>query len=253
LTDGKYLELIAKLEPKVTKIGNQYQGNKNDIIALQFLKIIKYLLDLNEIKGDEIEHSINTIIKEMFLACGKQQDAADFMRKIIENINYMTNTYDNNRNLIDTLFSFRVLEPTPQFTATILTLNIFPYSPKHLISNLLLTNNPFYTKIENMSKFFVIELNRSGESGKIMDIVEYDKILTIPKKLLNKQQEQRYELFAVCYHIGTSMKSGHYIAHGMLKRNEWYQFDDSETTKITPDEVKDAGDRTAYLLFYRKL
>ena len=72
-----------------------------------------------------------------------------------------------------------------------------------------------------------------------------------------KQGDLVYELYAVLIHSGSAL-GGHYYAY--IKSFEdglWYKFNDSEVSKIDPDDIKSVfGDKsssaTAYMLKYRQ-
>lgn len=64
---------------------------------------------------------------------------------------------------------------------------------------------------------------------------------------LNLENNNLYELYAICNHIGES-GSGHYTA--FCKNNgDWYKFDDSIVSKETNSIVTP----NAYVLFYRRI
>ncbi len=66
-------------------------------------------------------------------------------------------------------------------------------------------------------------------------------------------------MYAVCYHIGTTLDSGHYMASCKID-NQWYLFDDEtvyemeecqlERPKGPVDSAYHTYDLDAYLLFY---
>jgi len=58
-----------------------------------------------------------------------------------------------------------------------------------------------------------------------------------------------YDLFAVSNHFG-SLGGGHYTAYGFNHhQNAWYDFDDSDVSKVSPDEI---CSKASYVLFYRR-
>ena len=60
-----------------------------------------------------------------------------------------------------------------------------------------------------------------------------------------------YNLYAVSNHYG-GYGSGHYDAHAINRMDdEWYEFNDATTKKITEEQVKSNSD-AAYLLFYNQ-
>jgi ankyrin repeat protein len=66
----------------------------------------------------------------------------------------------------------------------------------------------------------------------------------------NKQSnDYKYELCSVCYHIGSTLNTGHYIS--ICKCNDgWYKFDDSTVTRVN---IKEIFNNEAYLLFYKRV
>merc|ERR1712151_972250 len=69
----------------------------------------------------------------------------------------------------------------------------------------------------------------------------------------HKDCEARYELYAICVHLGSSMQSGHYIAYvnaaTSLDNERWYTISDSHVSKCSRKEVLEAE---AYIAFYRR-
>lgn len=63
----------------------------------------------------------------------------------------------------------------------------------------------------------------------------------------------RYELYALCVHQGTSMRSGHYVAYvnsgQSLEKEKWFGVSDTRVWKCDRDEVLKAE---AYVVFYRR-
>ncbi|XP_063533987.1 ubiquitin carboxyl-terminal hydrolase 31 [Cydia strobilella] len=63
-----------------------------------------------------------------------------------------------------------------------------------------------------------------------------------------------YDLYAVCYHHGDDLETGHYTA---ACRNpydgRWYKFDDSRVTPVDVDNASgELVNNTAYMLFYKR-
>jgi len=63
----------------------------------------------------------------------------------------------------------------------------------------------------------------------------------------------RYELYGLCVHLGSSMKSGHYVAFvnsgPSLERESWFEISDAKRKSCTRAEVLKAE---AYVAFYRR-
>uniref|UniRef100_A0A1A9WDY2 ubiquitinyl hydrolase 1 n=1 Tax=Glossina brevipalpis TaxID=37001 RepID=A0A1A9WDY2_9MUSC len=67
-------------------------------------------------------------------------------------------------------------------------------------------------------------------------------------------KETRYDLYAVCYHQGDTLETGHYTAACKNPYDrQWYKFDDQRVTKVSneslPDEIVN---NEAYMLFYQR-
>ena len=58
-----------------------------------------------------------------------------------------------------------------------------------------------------------------------------------------------YELFAISNHYG-SLLGGHYTAYCKNNQNEWYEFDDSQVSRISAKRIVT---KAAYFLCYRKV
>jgi hypothetical protein len=75
---------------------------------------------------------------------------------------------------------------------------------------------------------------------------------TLTKTFFN--EDQRYDLYAVCYHQGDTLETGHYTAACKNPYDQqWYKFDDQRVQLIKPDEVPDKIiNNEAYMLFYQR-
>lgn len=67
-------------------------------------------------------------------------------------------------------------------------------------------------------------------------------------------RETRYDLYAVCYHQGDTLETGHYTAACKNPYDrQWYKFDDQRVSKVPneslPDEIVN---NEAYMLFYQR-
>lgn len=74
------------------------------------------------------------------------------------------------------------------------------------------------------------------------------------KDQLNQQKDNRYDLYAVCYHQGDTLETGHYTAACKNPYDhEWYKFDDQRINHVSADEIPDAiVNNEAYILFYQR-
>ena len=101
----------------------------------------------------------------------------------------------------------------------------------------------------------MIQLKRFSHNNtrreKIQTFVEYPvEQFDLKKFVPQGSQKTIYHLIAVCYHHG-SIHGGHYTAsarHLTENEDQWYQFDDSLVTRLSPEI--DLVNRDAYLLFY---
>lgn len=67
-------------------------------------------------------------------------------------------------------------------------------------------------------------------------------------------QDNLYDLYAVCYHHGDDLETGHYTAACKNPyNNQWYKFDDSRITEIDGENAySELVNNTAYMLFYKR-
>lgn len=67
-------------------------------------------------------------------------------------------------------------------------------------------------------------------------------------------RETRYDLYAVCYHQGDTLETGHYTAACKNPYDRlWYKFDDQRVTKVANDALPDEiVNNEAYMLFYQR-
>lgn len=68
--------------------------------------------------------------------------------------------------------------------------------------------------------------------------------------------DNTYDLYAVCYHHGTDLETGHYTAACKNPYdNQWYLYDDTKVTNLSPnanDIRTELVNNSAYILFYQK-
>lgn len=67
-------------------------------------------------------------------------------------------------------------------------------------------------------------------------------------------QENVYDLYAICYHHGDDLETGHYTAACKNPYDDrWYKFDDSRVTPVDDENsYTELVNNTAYMLFYRR-
>ena len=112
----------------------------------------------------------------------------------------------------------------------------------------------YTTKIYSSPKILILILNR-GKGNEFKVKINFEKIISIGKYVeLNKEEELKYELYAVLTHLGTSDMSGHFIAfcYSIIDKI-WYKFNDAFVDPVN-DFQKEVHDfEEPYILFYRKM
>jgi ubiquitin carboxyl-terminal hydrolase 31 len=75
---------------------------------------------------------------------------------------------------------------------------------------------------------------------------------TLTKSII--PDDHRYDLYAICYHQGDTLETGHYTAACKNPYDQqWYKFDDQRVTLIKNENVPDAiVNNEAYMLFYQR-
>lgn len=73
-------------------------------------------------------------------------------------------------------------------------------------------------------------------------------------KTPNKPQENIYDLYAICYHHGDDLETGHYTAACKNPYDShWYKFDDSRVTPVDDENIySELVNNSAYMLFYKR-
>uniref|UniRef100_A0A182S755 ubiquitinyl hydrolase 1 n=1 Tax=Anopheles maculatus TaxID=74869 RepID=A0A182S755_9DIPT len=66
--------------------------------------------------------------------------------------------------------------------------------------------------------------------------------------------DNRYDLYAVCYHQGDTLETGHYTAACKNPYDgQWYRFDDQRVSQVPSDRIdEEIINNEAYLLFYQR-
>nr|XP_046205324.1 ubiquitin carboxyl-terminal hydrolase 10-like isoform X2 [Oncorhynchus gorbuscha] len=109
-------------------------------------------------------------------------------------------------------------------------------------------------------KRFVFE--KTGGCQKLSKNIDYPVDLEISKDLLSSgvrskifKGQRTYRLFAVVYHHGNSATGGHYTTDVFhIGLNGWLRIDDQSVKVINQYQVvKQTAERTAYLLYYRRV
>lgn len=78
------------------------------------------------------------------------------------------------------------------------------------------------------------------------------KSSTLTKSFL--PEDHRFDLYAVCYHQGDTLETGHYTAACKNPYDQqWYKFDDQRVSLIKSEDIPDAIiNNEAYMLFYQR-
>ena len=66
---------------------------------------------------------------------------------------------------------------------------------------------------------------------------------------MNNKNSYKYDLFGICNHYG-GVNGGHYTAFVKNANESWYNFNDTNVSKIKIDDLQGNG---AYCFFYRKV
>ena len=94
----------------------------------------------------------------------------------------------------------------------------------------------------------VFQLKRfNNNSEKDQTEVSFPVQLKVNEKSNGSEVAKNYNLYAVCYHIGESLHTGHYTASCKNYNGFWYSFSDENVKKI-----KGPAAENAYLLFYSR-
>uniref|UniRef100_A0A671XQY9 Ubiquitin carboxyl-terminal hydrolase n=1 Tax=Sparus aurata TaxID=8175 RepID=A0A671XQY9_SPAAU len=121
--------------------------------------------------------------------------------------------------------------------------------------------------LEELPPVLVLHLKRfifekTGGCQKLIKNIEYPVDLEISKDLLSSgvrgkvvKGQRTYRLFAVVYHHGNSATGGHYTTDVFhIGLNGWLRIDDQTVKVINQYQVvKQTAERTAYLLYYRRV
>ncbi|KAJ6641681.1 Ubiquitin carboxyl-terminal hydrolase 31 [Pseudolycoriella hygida] len=67
-------------------------------------------------------------------------------------------------------------------------------------------------------------------------------------------KDNRYDLYAVCYHQGDTLETGHYTAACKNPYDhQWYKFDDQKVSQVPVENIPgDIVNNEAYMLFYQR-
>ncbi|XP_058530354.1 ubiquitin carboxyl-terminal hydrolase 10 [Ochotona princeps] len=121
--------------------------------------------------------------------------------------------------------------------------------------------------LEKLPPVLVLHLKRfvyekTGGCQKLIKNIDYPVDLEISKELLSPGVKNKsfkchrtYRLFAVVYHHGNSATGGHYTTDVFqIGLNGWLRIDDQVVRVVNQYQVvKPAAERTAYLLYYRRV
>lgn len=112
---------------------------------------------------------------------------------------------------------------------------------------------PWYLSNNNQSNSSSSASSSFGSlSRKTNSLKSSSKSGTLTKSMI--PEDHRYNLYAVCYHQGDTLETGHYTAACKNPYDQqWYKFDDQRVTLIKNETVPDAIiNNEAYMLFYQR-
>ena len=104
----------------------------------------------------------------------------------------------------------------------------------------------------NLPDILIISLKRFSNNNKKNDKkIEFPlKNLDMSKFILGYDKNSyKYDLFGICNHYG-GVNGGHYTAFVKNANESWYNFNDTNVSKIKIDDLQGTG---AYCFFYRKV
>ena len=103
------------------------------------------------------------------------------------------------------------------------------------------------TTFTQLPPVLVFQLKRFNNNlQKDQTKVSFPVQLKVNQKNNGSEVVRKYNLYAVCYHIGERLHTGHYTA-SCKKNCIWYSFSDSEVKTI-----EEPAAENAYLLFYSR-
>lgn len=130
------------------------------------------------------------------------------------------------------------------------------------VSNGEMVNATKQVLFKTLPKVLIVHLKRfiyqGNESKKMSKPIIFSTSLEIPRECLaSLTSNNRYQLFAVVYHHGTSSTAGHYTVDVKTYDNSWINIDDILLQKIEHEKLGNTDsandNKSAYLLFYVKL
>ena len=102
--------------------------------------------------------------------------------------------------------------------------------------------------IDSTPKILVIILDRGLDNHDFTGNFIFDEFLDL-SDLVSKDTITQYYLCGVITHFGESGPSGHFIAYCRMENySDWYQYNDSQVSKINSQEIFNSG--KPYILFY---
>lgn len=114
--------------------------------------------------------------------------------------------------------------------------------------------------IENLPPILILHLNfctynpNTGESIKTQSDVDVPQILEFPDEILKNSSgstiKPKYSLFAIIYHHGQRVRSGHYTSEVKVCNSWWTNCDDEKISLAQNRQKKTYGTKMPYLLLY---
>lgn len=89
----------------------------------------------------------------------------------------------------------------------------------------------------------------TNENKKLHNLVDVPLKDFDLKKYMIYKDSQKYNLFGICNHHGSSGEGGHYTSHILTADNKWYNFNDTQVKSINEEKVISPS---GYCFFFRK-
>ena len=103
-----------------------------------------------------------------------------------------------------------------------------------------------------LPKVWMVVLQRFDNTSKIRNSIDIIEKLRINNNIeISSATPVEYQLYAIANHYG-NLNGGHYTAT-CKNKNEWYEYDDMQITKIANIQNILLQNRNAYALFYERL
>ena len=234
----------VKLSPIVNLFGGQFKSvlkNSNKKSSITLDPFMQLQLDISDIETNDLITAFEKFSQDEEISLGstmaKKQNFIDKLPSVLiihlKRFSFVTNDEHNSENN-----EFEVVN-----------------SKKNKKNN---NNNK---QFQTHSQFNDQSSKFDGRIEKIHKFIKYNHNLTLPKSCISTMvnEEPNYKLLGVVYHHGRSTENGHYTADMLTSNNQWVRLDDTNITRISPnDAIADQNEKTninktAYILMYQKV